>query len=295
MDELDVRILRALIAERAVAQSSPGVKSSLRSIAARIGADDATVSYRYRRLQDSGCLPVWSLLLNPALLGFGVAELIVDAQPEAAKPDMVRKLRLVQEITGIVNFYGRGLRMFMIYNGDESRSRTIELISRITNAEGLTVCRVPLPPSQTKKLTEVDVAIIRALSNDARKPAVVVARELGLSSKTVRKRVERLRTENAFFPFPILNVEGIAGLIPVTLTYRYSSGGAKTSVDRLVLSTFEGTTSRAASRTLRSGPSCSGRPRRQTSTGTSSGRGRRPGSPAQGWTSRSKRSCSPKS
>ncbi len=239
MDELDVKILRALIAERAVAPSNPGAKSSLKSIAARVGADDATVSYRYKRLQEAGCLPVWSLLLNPAFLGYRVAELMLDVQPAAAKPDMVRKLKLVHEITGIVNFYGSGLRIFMLYNGDESRSRTIELISRMTNAESLTISRLPLPSSDTKKLGEVDVAIIRALSNDARKSAVVVAKELGLSSKTVRKRVDKLRREKAFFPFPVLNIEGIAGLIPVTMSYRYSNTGAKTSVDRAVLLDFE--------------------------------------------------------
>jgi DNA-binding Lrp family transcriptional regulator len=239
MDELDVKILRALIAERAVTPSSPGVKSSLRSIAARLRADDATVSYRYKRLQDAGCLPVWSLLINPALLGYRVAELMLDVQPTAAKADMVRKLKLVHEVTGIVNFYGSGLRIFMIYNNDESRARTIELISRITNAESLTISRLPLPSSETRKLSEVDVAIIRAISNDARKPAVLVAEELGLSSKTVRKRVDKLRMEKAFFPFPVLNIEGISGLIPVTLSYRYSSVGAKSSVDRAVVSTFE--------------------------------------------------------
>jgi DNA-binding Lrp family transcriptional regulator len=239
MDELDVKILRALIAERAVAQSSPGLKSSLKSIAARVGADDATVSYRYKRLQDAGCLPLWSLLINPALLGYRVAELMLDAQPTAAKADMVRKLKLVHEVTGIVNFYGSGLRIFIIYNNDESRARTIELISRITNAESLTVSRLPLPSSETRKLSEVDVAIIRAISNDARKPAVLVAEELRVSSKTVRKRVDKLRREKAFFPFPVLNIEGISGLIPVTLSYRYSSERAKGAVDHAVVSTFE--------------------------------------------------------
>ena len=48
MDELDVKILRALMSEGAVAPSDTQVRSSLRSIAARLGADDMTVNYRYR-------------------------------------------------------------------------------------------------------------------------------------------------------------------------------------------------------------------------------------------------------
>ena len=44
MDDLDVKILRALMSEGAVAPSDAQVRSSLRSIAARLGADDMTVN-----------------------------------------------------------------------------------------------------------------------------------------------------------------------------------------------------------------------------------------------------------
>jgi DNA-binding Lrp family transcriptional regulator len=197
------------------------------------------VNNRYRKLEESGCMTAFSLLVNPVFFGYKVTDVMVDVQPESGKPDMIRKLRLVQEITGMVNFYGGGLRIFMIYNGDESRSRTIELISRITNAEQITQSRMMLPSSETKRLTQTDVAIIRALSRDARKSTVLVAKELGLSTKTVRHQVDRLRRENTIFPFPILSIESIAGLIPIYLSYTYSNDGAKASVDRAILSHFD--------------------------------------------------------
>jgi DNA-binding Lrp family transcriptional regulator len=239
MDELDVKILRSLISERAVSPTDPSVTLSLRGIAARLGADDMTVRYRYKRLQEAGCTSVWSLLVNPAFFGYGVTEVMVNVQPESAKPDMIRKLKLVHEITGMVNFYGTGLRIYMIYNGDESRSRTIELISRITNAEGITQSRMPMPQSLTRNLTATDVAIIRALSNNARKSSILVAKELGLSTKTVRKRVDRLRKENTILPLPILNIASIPGIIPIYLSYVYSNREVKTSVDREVVSHFD--------------------------------------------------------
>jgi DNA-binding CsgD family transcriptional regulator len=127
----------------------------------------------------------------------------------------------------------------VIYNGDESRSRTIELISRITNAEKITQLRMPMPQSLTKNLTEIDVAIIRAFSKDARKSAILVAKELGLSSKTVRKRVERLRNGNTILPLPILNIASIPGIIPVYLSYVYTKNDAKTAVDREIISHFD--------------------------------------------------------
>jgi DNA-binding Lrp family transcriptional regulator len=239
MDELDVKIIRSLISERAVSPSNASVKLSLRAVATRLGADDMTVRYRYKRLIDSGCMPVWSLLVNPAFFGYRVTDVMVDVQPESAKPDMIRKLKLVNEITGMVNFYGRAISLFAIYNGDESRSRTIELISRITNAERITQSRIPMPQSMTKNLSEVDMAIIRSLSNDARKSSTLVAKELGLSSKTVRKRVDRLRKENTILPLPVLNMASIPGLIPIYLSYVYSNSDVKTSVDREIISHFD--------------------------------------------------------
>jgi DNA-binding Lrp family transcriptional regulator len=239
MDELDVKLFRALVSESAVAPSRNQVNSSLRSIAKRLGADDSTVSYRYKRLQKWGCMSAWHLQVNPAFFGRGLLEVMVDVQPESAKPDMIRKLKLVGEVSGMVDFYGRALKLLVMYNGEESRLRTIELISRITNAESLTQVRWAVPASRTSRMTETDTRIIRSLSNDARKSFVQVARDLGLSVRTVRNHVERLRAENTVFSMPTLALGGIPGLIPVMLSYTYAKHDAKGTADRAMLSYFE--------------------------------------------------------
>jgi DNA-binding Lrp family transcriptional regulator len=239
MDELDVKIFRALMTERAVAPSATQVNSSLRSIAARIGADDMTVNYRYKRLEHFGALSGWQLVVNPAFFGCQLVDVTVDAQPESAKPDMMRKLKLVHEVIGMFDFYGKALKLIVMLNGEESRSRTVELISRITGSERVLRFRWALPPCQSERLTETDVTIVRALSNDARRSFVQVSKELGLSTRTVRNRVMKLRKENAVFTVPTLNMGGIPGLIPVYLSYSYSRNNEKRAVDRAVLSHFE--------------------------------------------------------
>ncbi len=241
MDELDVKIFRALMSEGAVAPSDAQVHSSLRSIANRIGADDMTVNYRYKKLEDSGAFSGWQLIVNPTYLGCRVMDVTVDVQPESAKPDMIRKLKLVQEVTGMNVFYGKGVKLIVTYNSEESRSRVIELISRITNPERLVQTRWALPLSRSERLTATDVAVIRALSHDARKSFEQVSKELGLSTRVVRNRVRRLRTDNTIFALPSLNMGGIPGLIPVFVSYSYALSGAKGAVDRAMLSHF-GTT-----------------------------------------------------
>jgi DNA-binding Lrp family transcriptional regulator len=239
MDELDVKIFRALMSEGAVAPSDVQVHSSLRSIASRIGADDTTVNYRYKKLQESSAFSGWQLIVNPTFLGCRVIDVTVDVQPESAKPDMVRKLKLVQEVTGMNVLYGRGLKLILSLNSEESRSRVIELISRITNPERIVQTRWMLPQCRTERLTETDMAIIRALSDDARKSFVQLSKELGLSTRVVRNRVRRLRVDNAIFALPSLNMGGIPGLIPVILSYNYAKNEVKGAVDRAMLSHFQ--------------------------------------------------------
>lgn len=239
MDALDVKILRSMLSERSIAPSSRQVSSSLRSIAARLGADDVTVRYRYKKLQESGALSGWRLAINPTLFGCRSLDVMVDVQPESAKPDMVRKLSLINEVVGIRDFYGRGVEVVAMYASDEARSRVIELVSRITNAESMTQFRWALPRSRTERLTATDVTIIRALANDARMPLAQAAKRLGLSTRTVRNRVEKLCSENTLHALPTLDMGGIPGLIPVHLSYTYSSAGSKGEVDGALLARFE--------------------------------------------------------
>ena len=239
MDELDVKIVRALISESAIAPTSVQVKSSLRAIARRLGADDMTVINRFRKLQQAGCMSEWHLAVNPTFLGYGMTDLLVDAETEFVKPDSIRKLGLVHGVVVIINFLGRGLKVIFLHDSERARERTVELISRIANAERVVASRVALPLSETKKLTETDLAVIAALSSDARRPCTAVAEELGLSSRTVKNRIQRLRREKTLFTLPNLNMTNIVGFNPAVLSYAYSRGDVKANVDRAFISHFD--------------------------------------------------------
>jgi hypothetical protein len=68
---------------------------------------------------------------------------------------------------------------------------------------------------------------------------VQAARGLGLSTRTVRNHVEKLRRENTIHALPTLDMSGIPGLIPVHLSYSYSRSESKGTVDGAMLSHFE--------------------------------------------------------
>jgi DNA-binding Lrp family transcriptional regulator len=186
-----------------------------------------TVYNRYKKLQESGSMSKWQIFVNPTFFGYRALDVMAYVQPESGKADMIRKIRLIQGVFVMLNFYGKALKIIMVYDSEESRSRAVELISRITNAERITSSRMVTPVSKTERITETDVAIIRALSDDARKSPVLLAKELGLSTRTVRNRVEKLRRENTIFTLPNLNLGGIPGSIAVYLSVHVQQQGSK--------------------------------------------------------------------
>jgi DNA-binding Lrp family transcriptional regulator len=104
VDELDVKIFTALISESAVGPSRTQVRSSLRDIALRLGVDDITMSYRYKRLQKSGALSVLQLVVNSKFFGCRLLNVTVDVSQESAKHDMIRKLNLANSVITLSNF-----------------------------------------------------------------------------------------------------------------------------------------------------------------------------------------------
>jgi len=70
-------------------------------------------------------------------------------------------------------------------------------VTKITSPQ--VVFRTPLPPTghDMVKLSGLDYRIIGALMTDARKPEKLVAEELGISSKTVHRHLERMQREGS--------------------------------------------------------------------------------------------------
>jgi DNA-binding Lrp family transcriptional regulator len=239
LDELDVKIFRALISEGAIAPTTIQIGTSLREIARKLGCDDVTIRNRFRKLQEEGFMSVWRLTVNPSHFGLKAVDIVAEVEPESAKRDMIRKLRLVEGVVRIVNFYGKTLQLLLLYKTEESRSRAVELVSRITNSERVTLLPRILPKSQTRRLKETDMAIIGALAMDARKPLNEVAKNLRLSSRTVKNRLEKLRSEKTLLTFPELNIGDIPNIVPVSLSYSYARKEVKDSVDASILSHFD--------------------------------------------------------
>jgi len=239
MDELDVRIFRALTTDHKKPSFFTPLKTSLREIARSLQVDDVTVRNRYKRLKETGILSGWKVLPNPNLFGYRMLNMLVDTPPSSPKDDMIRKLKLVHGVVAIHDSHGDSLGISLLYDTEQSLSRTIELISRITNAENIVHAYMAFPGAQIGRLTDTDWAIVRSLAEDASKSYVQVAEELGLSARTVKTRLLRLELNRALIISPTLSLSAIDGMIGVFLFYSYTKRELKDAVDRAVLSRFD--------------------------------------------------------
>ena len=202
--------------------------------------DHLTVVHRYKKFQEKGILSGWKVLPNPSLFGYRMMFLIVGTPPKSPKDDLIRKLKLIHGVVLLVDFAGDSLGISLFYNSDQSLSRTIELISRITNAESVTQFHLGSHPSKVGQLTETDWEIIHSLEKDGMESYVQVAKEIGFTPRTVKNRLQRLELESALTISPVFDLSSIGGVIGVFLHYSYTNPEIKSAVDQAVLSHFEG-------------------------------------------------------
>lgn len=240
MDELDVRIFRALLTDKLSAPFSTHVKASLRQVARDLRVDDVTVRNRFKRFQERGFLSGWRLLPNPSLFGYGYSVLLVDIPPKSSKDDLVERLSLVPGVVVILEYYGDSLGVNLFHDSEQSLARTIESISGITKAEGITRFRVSFPPPQRNRLTDTDWAIIENMRGDAWKSHVQVAEELKFTARTVKNRLKKLQAQNALVIPPAIDIASLERTIGVVLFYSYSRREEKSAVDSAMLARFDG-------------------------------------------------------
>jgi DNA-binding Lrp family transcriptional regulator len=212
-DSLYSRVLRELYSPAWLRKSE---RESYALVAKELGVDDQTVRSIVARMQDSGFLKGWTISLNPRALGMLCGTALVKVG-ESAAPSKDRVVSQLQDIEGLVAIFtfldDPGFRLVFFYDDDQDFDRKTRLISSICGVTRSYVSwEIPFPESN-KKLKKTDWQIIRTLLKDSRKSASEIAAEIGVSTRTARRRLEALAADNSFFPSPIVDVKRIDGFL----------------------------------------------------------------------------------
>jgi len=186
-------------------------------IAKKVGADGATVKLRLDKMKQGGFIHYFQIYPNFRLLGLTGAAYEFDLPDVLEKSAVIEKCALVDGVLEIHNFIGPTICIDFAYADGHEEARQLGLFRQLTG------CTAPekfyerdMPPVDIE-LSNADWRIIKALRYNAFKPLSEVARETGLSPKTVRRRFERMTSHGAVIIVPVVNPADIPNTITHTL------------------------------------------------------------------------------
>ncbi len=233
LDDLDMRIIREL-----GSPTSPrwNVRISYAELSRKVGVDEETVRLRVKRARERGAFPAWRLTVNPHLLERDAVSLEVEVDEEDRKAKVLSQLKLLDGVTKIVDYRGKGLQVTLYSEDGESLSRKIALIESMCGSthSARWTSRFAQP---SMRMTRTDWKIVNALMEDGGRDLAEVATSLGVSARTVQRRLVKMKEARAVFLSGAPNVGAVAGLVCCFVVF-CPDGPSKRSVDASIRSDF---------------------------------------------------------
>ena len=231
MDTLDVKILRELLQSQATSPVNPDFRRSSRSIARKLGVAEDTVRNRVRMFRETHFLEDWHISLNPNL--FVAYEFLVFFDvPLAAKHDLIEQISLMPGAFLVSDLVGTELGVVLRCDSERELDKQLALIRKLAKVENLYSARIPYPECRII-LSRTDWAILKALRESPRKSQSAVAKEVGLSTRTVKRRLQRMIQERAVFAIGLLRPRALRGSVMAALLVIYPLD-RKVNIDRKV-------------------------------------------------------------
>jgi DNA-binding Lrp family transcriptional regulator len=217
MDQLDFKIFRTLGLGPSVNESGDFNRLNPWVIAKKLGVDGNTVKIRLAKMKKSGFIRYFQIYPNYRLLGIGAAAAayLFELDDPERKNAIINQCSLVEGVTEITSFVGNQVCVDFTYHDPKDESRRLSLLLSLTNCKRAEKFYDRVMPPIRFELSSTDWRIIKSLRYNAFKPLSKVAQELGLSTKTVRRRFERLIDNNAVVIVPVIR----PGDVPNTITH----------------------------------------------------------------------------
>lgn len=223
-----MRIIRAM----GIVPYGPTPKSADRmkpsALARAVGTSVNTVKARVEGLEKEGILAGYQIVPNLRHLGLAAAGFRLRVRHEDEKDAVVKALQAVRGLLELHDFLGSDLCADIAYGDEADRVAKVGTLVQITGGDPdppLFYSR-SMPPV-TGTLDALDWRILQALRWKANRPLSEVAKEIGVSHWTVKRRYERMAREGDFFQIPLLNPGKAEGLVPFEILLFLKPGAQK--------------------------------------------------------------------
>lgn len=235
MDRLDFLILRTLLVNNGIPPGVPVFRKSFRSMGKELGVDQGTIRKRIKRFQERRVLKGWCLGVNPALTGHDIIQAWFEIKGELSKNDLVARLLSIPDVERACNYLGPKVSVVLFNRKGTNPEALLARISKLAGP-GATLHKSGVIATAPHVLNRTDEAIITNLRNDPWRPFATVAKELGFSERTVKRRVAALSEQGQIYMLPIVDLKALEGIVPVELVVEYESNESRSSVNGKVAS-----------------------------------------------------------
>ena len=156
----------------------------------------SAIHKRIKNLEDDGIITAY--IARPSAIALKYLNVIIFGKSNAKSIDAISKELGQHECVDGVGILGGKLLYVGVLLRDVSELQELSgYVSRTGQISEPTVGILNYPyVIQPEPLTSTDYKILKTLNRDARKPIVDVADDLGLSARTVRRRIDRMIENN---------------------------------------------------------------------------------------------------
>ncbi|MFW9878596.1 MAG: winged helix-turn-helix transcriptional regulator [Candidatus Thorarchaeota archaeon] len=190
MDDKDLDILKLLLFDG---------RMSYESIAKKVKETPYLVKKRIKNLVELGVIQKFVTNLNFLLFQKSVCYTLADIKEGIDQQELIERIGKLDVVTGGAISLQNKMQIIHTYSDDHEFKKNLEKLMEFQEIQNIENFILLIPQDldfKNTRLIKTDWKIINSIKDDCRKNDVEIANELGISSKTVKRRLSYLRENN---------------------------------------------------------------------------------------------------
>jgi DNA-binding Lrp family transcriptional regulator len=190
MDDKDLELLKLLLFDG---------RMTYELIAKKLKLTPYLVKKKIQNLVDMGVIMKFTTNINFLLFQKSVCYSLVEVKQGIDQQELIKRLGKLDEVTGGAISLQNKMQIIHTYSDDYEFKKNLEKLMQydeILNTENFILLIPPNLSFKNTRLIKTDWKIINSIKHNCRKTDVEIANELGITSKTVKRRLGYLRENN---------------------------------------------------------------------------------------------------
>jgi len=209
-ESLDIDLLREMYRGGAVNIAGIDPRLNATRIAHNLHVGRARVAARLKAWKVSGLLRQYDVWLNPGLIGWQGAAINIRVEHPRVKSTLFSRLEMVDGAVMAMEFLGEWVTLALVAPDPAALERRVALVRGLAGVKEVE-SPIPWPVLEPRrKLSPLDIRIVRALRDRPEATLSEAARRVGISTRTMTRRYSALIDDWAVWFVPIFDFRAIS-------------------------------------------------------------------------------------